>query len=26
VIDDGITILRVVNGRQNLDILFDEEV
>jgi toxin ParE1/3/4 len=25
VMDDGITILRVVNGRQNLDTLFDEE-
>jgi toxin ParE1/3/4 len=25
VMDDGITILRVVNGRQNLDALFDEE-
>jgi toxin ParE1/3/4 len=25
VMDDGITILRVVTGRQNLDTLFDEE-
>ena len=24
-IDDEITVLRVVNGRQNLDILFDED-
>ena len=26
VIDDGITVLRVVSGRQNLDTLFDEDL
>jgi toxin ParE1/3/4 len=26
VTDDGITILRVVSGRQNLDTLFDEDL
>jgi toxin ParE1/3/4 len=26
VMDDGITILRVVSGRQNLDTLFDEDL